>query len=93
MNFLDNIGTLFTSINILGIGVSLIWIVTSIFLAKVISKDNEEWLLGTITLLLFGTFLFFSEVMEKLIILVVVIVLIILGFFRRVGGKNPRAPY
>lgn len=88
MQFLDSVGTIIGSFNIFGMGFALIWIVISVFVARIITEKNDEWLMGIITFLLMGLFVFFADKPEKIVLLVIAILLIILGIFNKIGGHK-----
>ena len=88
MLFTEQLGILLASFNILGVGIALIWIVGSVFLSRVITETNEEWLIGLIGFMVFGMVLLFADKVEKIVLLVVLILLVLIGLFNRIGGKH-----
>ena len=78
----------FKAFNILGMGISIIWIVGSFFLGRIISETKEEWMLTTLMLLASGMILIFADSPEKIMFLVLIIVLVLFGMFKKIWGRK-----
>lgn len=75
-------GQFFGAFNILGMGLVLIWIVGSIFLARALSEKKDEWIMTTIILLMFGGVIFLANDPGKYVILIVLVIIVIFGMYK-----------
>lgn len=83
-----NVKSFFDAFNILDMGIALIWIVGSFFLANAISEKKDERALSTLIFIMFGGLIFFAEDPVKYVFLIVAVFITIYGFFKMLWRRK-----
>lgn len=78
----------FNAFNILDLGLIVVWVVGSFFLANAISEKKDEKALTILIFMMFGGLIFFAEDPAKYVLLIVSVCVIIYGFFKMLWKRK-----
>lgn len=78
----------FDAFNILDLGLIVVWVVGSFFLANAISEKKDEKALTILIFMMFGGLIFFAEDPAKYVLLIVSVCVIIYGFFKMLWKRK-----
>lgn len=81
-DIMEQVGNFFNAFNILNMGLIVVWIVGSFFLANAITEKRDEKAVATMMFLVFGGIIFFANDPFKYVILIVTALFVIYGFFK-----------
>lgn len=84
----EQVSHFFKTFNILNLGLVLIWIVGSVFLANAVTEKKDEKLLAILVFLMFGGLIFFAGDPAKYVLLIVAVAVVIYGMFKMLWKKK-----